>query len=105
MISDPHFDGIIADVLHDTAEEAVILEDVHDNQVIESPAIISFCHRLTSLLPAMWQDLHTRHPDAEYPEAVLGLVQMTWDYGFRAGRIFQARGYEVPGEDSFEEGA
>lgn len=103
MISDPTFDGIMGDILHDTAEEAVILEDVHENQVIESPAIISFCNRLVGMLPAMWQSLHTKHPDARYPEAVLGLVQMSWDYGFRAGRIFQARGYAVPGEDTFEE--
>ena len=101
MISDPHFNDVISDIILETLDEAVILSDLHDGRVIESPAIISFCHTLLEHLPAMRADLIKHFPNAETDEAILGLVQLTWDYGFRAGRIFQARGHAVPGEDTF----
>lgn len=103
MISDPHFDDVINDIILETLDEAVILGELHEGRMIESPATIKFCHTLRGQLPllvAHLDGLRDNDPQGDMHEAILGLVQLTWDYGFRAGRIFQARGHEVPGEDT-----
>jgi hypothetical protein len=103
MISDPRFNELIGGIIAETTDEASILADLHNGRVIESPAIISFCHILIEEIPTAHAELVSRFPDADMEETILGIVQLAWDYGFRAGRIFQARGHEVPGEDNDDE--
>jgi hypothetical protein len=97
LFNDPSFDAVMDDIIKDTLDEAHIMEGQ-----INSPSIMRLCATLASQVPDIEAGLREQfpdeggdNPDAFLPEAVTAIVQLAWDHGFRAGRIFQARGHEV----------
>lgn len=97
LYNDPSFDAVMEDIIKDTVDEAHIMEGQ-----INSPAIMRLCKALAQQVPDIEAGLRRQfpdegkdNPDAFLPEAVTAIVQLAWDHGFRAGRIFQARGHEV----------
>jgi len=94
-------DRLDQDPAFDTVMQAICLEAVEEadftDSTITSPAIRRLCRTVMLSLPAIEADLHARFPDEDtVEEALLAVLQISWDYGFRAGRIFHARGNEIP---------
>lgn len=98
----PRVNDTLRDVIEDTLQEGSILE----HKSVDLPAVILFCQMIQQQLPAVEANLKERHPDEGLddpdhflPEAVMGLIHLAWDYGFRAGRIFEARDYGLTEEE------
>jgi hypothetical protein len=94
-------------VMEMVLEDATMEADIRGNAMVKAPAIERVCQALLAQLAPQVEALHAAHgaqekrPPADYiPEAVAGLLQAAFDYGFRAGRIFEARDYgvEIPEE-------
>jgi hypothetical protein len=103
MGDNDRFDEVMEMILHDAMMDGEIME----SKLVKSPAIMRLCWAITGQAPGVEDDLRARfaategdEPDQFLPETVLGLVHIAYDYGFRSGRIFQARDYgvAVPGE-------
>lgn len=99
------FNDVIRSIIEETMLEGHILE----HKTIDVPAVLTFARAITQQFPNVEADLRKRFgeeaggdPDHFLPEVVQSLVHLAWDYGFRAGRIWQARDYGigVPGEES-----
>lgn len=98
----PRVNDTLRDVIEDTLREGSLLE----HKSIDLPAVMLFCKMIHQQLPQVEADLKARfpeegrdNPDHFLPEAVMALIHLSWDYGFRAGRIFEARDYGLSEEE------
>lgn len=100
-------DTMIGTAIHGAMHDVELSMTLTDSdRGVETESMVALCRKITEQLPAVEADLKARfpgeggeNPDHFLPEAVMSLVQVAWNYGFRAGRIFEVRGYHIPGED------
>lgn len=93
---------ILASIIQETLWEGDILE----HKTVDAPAVMELCKKITERVPEVEADLKSRfpkegadNPDHFLPEVVMSLVHLAWDYGFRAGRTFEARDYGLSEEE------
>jgi hypothetical protein len=95
-------DPILASIIQETLWEGDILE----HKTIDTPSVMELCKKITERVPEVEADLRSRFPeeakgdpDHFLPEVVMSLIHLAWDYGFRAGRTFEARDYGLTEEE------
>lgn len=94
---DAEFTRIMRDLINEAMMEAGITDST-----IESPAIDDLIQvTLKQGFAAAEADMRRRfpneaiHPDAFRDEVMFMLMKVMFDHGFRVGRLFEARGYEI----------
>lgn len=93
---DPEFNHIMGELI----DEALLEQDITDAQ-ITSITIERLVGVLEQHIPMMEQQLEQEHPEESTgpghfrDEAIRSTVALAFSAGFRVGRMFNARGYEI----------